>query len=212
MIDSFFKKYFFLLVVLFLFPNCLFSQYRNVDYNLDSIVIGNQVWMQWNLDVKHFRNGDELREVHTGKEWKAACDSGIPAFGFYDNDLAKGVVYNWFAVNDKRGLAPLGWHVPTNDDWILLIDNLGGYDSAGVKLKNRNLFKGNNQSGFNALPNGFCSADGWYIGNGDYGCWWSSTMKNMNNSWFFYLYLSDNKAYFDYNSFGHGYSVRCLKN
>src|SRR5210317_1010044 len=92
------------------------------------ISIGNQVWMLDNLNVDKFRNGDSIPQAKTDEEWENAGINGQPAWCYYDNnpDNGKryGKLYNWHAVNDSRGLAPKGWHIPSAQEWIVLLDNL----------------------------------------------------------------------------------------
>jgi len=106
-----------------------------------TVTIGTQVWMKENLNVSTFRNGDPISEAKTAEEWKAAGEAKQPAWCYYDNDPKNGAkygkLYNWYAVNDPRGLAPVGWHVPTSDEWEILIDYLGGYQEAVVKIKSK---------------------------------------------------------------------------
>ena len=104
-----------------------------------TIKYGVQVWIASNLNVTHFRNGDVIPEAKTEEEWIKAGKSGSPAWCYYDNDPENGKkygkLYNWYAIGDKRGLVPEGWHVSANADWRTLIKNLLGVDVAGVKLK-----------------------------------------------------------------------------
>ena len=102
-----------------------------------NILIGTQIWMTKNLDVVAFRNGDLIPECKTYKEWIAAGENKQPAWCNYDNDTTNGSkygkLYNWYAVNDPRGLAPAGYHVPTDAEWTTL-DNFLGVD-ADKKMK-----------------------------------------------------------------------------
>ncbi len=102
-----------------------------------TVTIGTQVWMTKNLDVATFRNGDPIPEAKTNGEWEAAGHNEQPAWCYYDNDPANGAkygkLYNWYAVNDSRGLAPSGYHVPTDQEWIILTRFLGS--DAGTKMK-----------------------------------------------------------------------------
>ena len=88
---------------------------------LRGIKIGNQVWSATSLDVVTFRNGDRIPEVRSNEEWEKAGKEGRPAWCYYENDAEKGKpygrMYNWYAVNDPRGLCPKGWHIPTNEEW-----------------------------------------------------------------------------------------------
>jgi hypothetical protein len=103
------------------------------------VKIGNQIWMADNLNVFHFRNGDPIPVVKSGEDWKLAGQNRQPACCFYSNDGEVGgvcgVLYNWYAVHDKRGIAPSGWHVPSIDDLQMLIDHLGGREDAVIKMK-----------------------------------------------------------------------------
>ena len=86
-----------------------------------SVKIDNQEWMAENLNIDKFRNGDRIPEVKINEEWEKAGNEKKPAWCFYDNDPANGEkygkLYNWHAVNDPRGLAPEGWHVPSDEEW-----------------------------------------------------------------------------------------------
>ena len=83
--------------------------------------IGRQVWMLRNLNVSNFRNGDVIAEARTNEEWIAAGKEGKPAWCYYENKMENNVIYgklyNWYAINDFRGIAPEGWHVPTDNEW-----------------------------------------------------------------------------------------------
>jgi uncharacterized protein (TIGR02145 family) len=102
-----------------------------------SVKIGTQTWMAENLNVSTFRNGDLIPEAKTKEEWEKAGKEGKPAWCYYDNDPKNGAkygkLYNWYAVNDHRGLAPAGWHVPTDTEWTTLGDQLGS--DPGKKMK-----------------------------------------------------------------------------
>jgi uncharacterized protein (TIGR02145 family) len=143
-----------LLLALFIFVLC--------SINAQTVTIGKQVWMAKNLNVEVFRNGDSIPEVKTNEEWEKAWKKGKPAWCYYDNNPANGTkygkLYNWFAVNDPRGLAPKDWHIPSDSEWTVLTDFLGGEDVAGKKMKStsgwQNNGKGNNKSGFSCLPGG----------------------------------------------------------
>ena len=104
-----------------------------------NVTIGTQVWTTKNLDVATFRNGDAIPEAKTNKEWEAAGENKQPAWCYYENNTANGTkygkLYNWYAVNDARGLAPTGWHIPTYGEWTVLFTYLGVEDDAGKKMK-----------------------------------------------------------------------------
>ena len=104
-----------------------------------SVTVGSQIWSTENLNVAKFRNGDAIPEAKTDEEWQQASANEYPAWCYYNNNKKNakkyGKLYNWYAVNDPRGLAPEGWHIPSNDDWEGLIYFLGGYEMAGLKIK-----------------------------------------------------------------------------
>jgi uncharacterized protein (TIGR02145 family) len=187
--------------------------------NLEGIKIGEQTWAVANLDVNTFRNGDVIPEAKTDGEWVKVGKGGKPAWCYYDNDPANGKkygkLYNWFAVTDPRGLAPNGWHVPSDAEWTKLTDNLGGEAVAGKKMKNtsgwENDGNGTNTSGFAGLPGGFRSNDGAFGLIGINGGWWSSTELITYNAWFCILSGGNGKISRNDGSGQHGLSVRCLK-
>ena len=147
-----------------------------------TVIIGNAEWMAENLNTSRFLNGDLILEAKTDEEWIEAAANETPAWCFYNNDPLNGVkygrLYNWYAINDPRGLAPEGWGIPTDCDvWNLIkvLDLTTYYDrssSFGGMPKNNNSTKntagqkiksiigwsddgnGNNNSGFNAKPSG----------------------------------------------------------
>lgn len=115
--------------------------------NVDEVKIGKQVWMSKNLEVTIFGNGETIEEAKNSKEWRKACKEGRSAWCYYmfkeEHGLVYGKIYNWFAVNDPRGLAPKGWHIPTNTEWTTLVDHLGGESVAAPKMKSTSGWGGN---------------------------------------------------------------------
>lgn len=108
----------------------LFSNRAEFDSNVfPEVQIGTQIWMSENLNLDTFRNGEKIQEARTAEEWKTAGDNGVPAWCYYNNDSVNGIkfgkLYNWYAVNDTRGLAPAGWHSPSDSEWNELQTFLG---------------------------------------------------------------------------------------
>ncbi len=130
-----------------------------VAVNLPSVTIGTQIWSTKNLDVARYRNGDPIPQVTNPTQW-ASTRTG--AWCWYNNDSATyastyGRLYNWYALNDPRGLAPQGWHVPTDEEWTILTDYLGGLSLSGGKMKSTTGWNApntgaTNSSGFTGLP------------------------------------------------------------
>jgi len=182
------------------------------------IVIGTQTWAEANLNVSKFRNGDSIPEARTNEEWKAAGESGKPVWCYYNNDPKNGPkygkLYNWYAVNDPRGLAPNGWSVPAEADWAKLIYYLGGPGVAGDKMKSttgwNEDYNGHNQSGFNGVPGGYRDDIGSFYKIGNVATWWSSTESKANKAIDFYLSRTGS-ADRSISQKQLGESVRCIR-
>ena len=173
------------------------------------VQIGNQLWTASNFNATQFQNGDDILEAKSETQWREA-ERNMKAV-WCRKDFSNSVknknekLYNWYAATDKRGLAPNGWRLPTQDDFIELFKFLGAppleykevfvfYD-IGKKLKSRHGWydfnengiilsgNGSNESGFNGTPNGEYMDDPEFDGgltmnfhgSGFLGCWWSST-------------------------------------
>lgn len=184
-----------------------------------TIKIGTQTWATKNLDVSSFSNGDAIPEAKTTAEWAAAAEQRKPAWCYYENDRANGTkygkLYNWFAVSDPRGLAPKGWHIPSDAEWITLTGNLGGENAAGTKMKSSSGWKdnanGTNESGFEGLPGGSRSLKGIFADIGAVGNWWSSTKAGPYSAWSRSLSSANGAVGRAGNGFMKGaFSVRCL--
>lgn len=207
------------------------DQVTDIDGNVyQTVTIGSQVWMAENLRVTHYRNGDPIPNVTNGTTW-AGLTTG--AYCNYENDSANvetyGRLYNWYAVDDSRGLAPVGWHVPTDEEWKQLemflgmsqaeadADGFRGTDEGG-KLKETGTVHwlipntgATNESGFTALPGGDCNSSGNFSSIGERAHFWSVTEYNSGSSWPRYLrYFTSDINRFPYSKRS-GFSVRCVK-
>jgi uncharacterized protein (TIGR02145 family) len=188
------------------------------------VKIGTQVWMTKNLNVSRYRNGDRIPQVKSPAKW-AALTTG--AWCWYKNDSATGAIYgklyNWYAVHDPRGLAPAGWHVPSDTEWTRLTSFLGGVLVAGGKMKSTGTIEAGtglwyapnadatNSSGFTGLPGGYRSDQGIFDIIGTYGYWWSSTEYSSGGAWIRYLYNGGGSISKGGSSESLGCSVRCLR-
>ncbi len=196
------------------------STVTDIDGNVyKTVKIGNQVWMKENLKVSQYQNGDPIPTNLSNHKW-GKTTSG--AFAIYENDEANhikyGKLYNWYAMVDKRNVCPVGWHVPSDQEWTRLENYLGGAEVAGGKMK---AIIGNdspntgatNESGFSGLLGGYRSKDGTYsgIGNGNLGCWWSSTEYSTIGGWDRYLLWSIGNSDRAKAGKQNGFSVRCIK-
>jgi len=186
----------------------------------ESVTIGTQVWMVKNLNVTKYRNGDAIPNVTDTAQWRSLTTG---AYCNYDNATTNadtyGRLYNWYAVNDSRNIAPTGWHVASDAEWSILTNYLGGVNLAGSKLKEsgsshwlvRNT--GTNESGFTALPGGKrWHGDGTFGGIGMGGYWWTSSQGYIGAQ---YRDICSYDSYVRYSLYGEdvkeGFSVRCVK-
>jgi uncharacterized protein (TIGR02145 family) len=186
---------------------------------LPTIQIGTQQWMSKNLDVAFYRNGDPIPQVTNPTAW-AGLTTG--AWCFYNNDPIQGAkygkLYNWYAVNDPRGLAPQGWHIPSDEEWTTLANSLGGELVAGGKMKEPGTVNwtapntgADNSSGFAGLPGGNRFTNGAFVNVGLNGLWWSSTEGGTSGAWFRFLgYDAGNVNRGGVNK-RDGFSVRCIR-
>jgi len=198
----------------------VFSTILNAQKNIPTVKIGNQDWMSKNLNTATFKNGDVILHAKTDEIWKMAYEKAIPAWCYFDNDaeneLKLGKLYNWFAVNDARGLAPKGFHVPSKTEWDSLVSYLGGQPVAGKKLKNNEGWpdngNGTNESGFSGLPGGMRHYTGYFGKERKYGHWWTTTPLPPFYAWQYYLLHTDDGIGFYSKDFGKGagMSVRCV--
>jgi uncharacterized protein (TIGR02145 family) len=182
-----------------------------------TVQIGTQCWMQSNLKVSKYRNGAAIPTGLSDNVWSRTTSG---AYAIYDNnnvnDALYGKLYNWYAVKDVRGLCPIGWHVPSEDEWGELKGHLVPL-VAGGKLKsvigwNSPNTGATNESGFTGLPGGGRYSSGEFNYLGSVGGWWSSSEASNDFAW--NLTLSSNDGYvnrYDYSNKENGLSVRCLR-
>lgn len=214
------KKIYILLIVLLVvvITVCIYL-FRFNRNRTHSVTICSQVWMLKNLDVSKYRNGDDIPQVTDATTW-ANLTTG--AWCYYENNTANGTVYgklyNWFAVNDPRGLAPSGWHIPSQAEWVTLQNCLG--NDPGGKVKETGTAHWNppntgatNSSGFTALPAGSRSnSNGVFEGIGEGTTWWtSSELDAIRAKAPFVDYNADYLATPGYTFKTRGCSVRCIK-
>jgi uncharacterized protein (TIGR02145 family) len=184
-----------------------------------TVQIGTQTWMVENLKTTRYNDGTSIRLVTENLEWARLSTD---AYCWYDNDSASnidnyGALYNWTAAHSDK-LAPVGWHVATDEDWTTLTTFLDGESVAGGKLKEKGTGDwqspntgATNEVGFSALPGGYRSTDGTFADLGLSGDWWTTSEENDINAWFrgmgnnlaIVTRIGLNKVY--------GLSVRCVR-
>ena len=190
----------------------------DIDGNVyKTIQIGTQTWMAENLKTTRYNDGSAIPDITDNNTW-AGLTTG--AYCFYNNDQTNnatyGKLYNWYAVNTDK-LAPTGWHVPTDQEWSILISYLGGTSSAGGKMKSTILWNSpntnaNNLSGFSAIPTGERSTDGTYNYIGQSETFWSLNARDNGAAWYCILNYSNSNAGITYYNNKVGFSIRCVKN
>lgn len=197
---------------------------------IPNVIICNQTFSVKNLDVAFYRNGDPIPKVSSPAEWQSITSG---AYRYYNDDSANyastyGKLYNWYAVNDSRGLAPLGWHIPSDAEWNILakcLDPLSDTTPAGgtVSLLAGGLLKeiglshwvapnaaATNATGFTGLPGGWCDDEGTFSQIGIQAMFWSSTGNNSFARGRLLNHSNSNLSLLNHPS-SYGMSVRCTK-
>ncbi|MBN2411533.1 fibrobacter succinogenes major paralogous domain-containing protein [candidate division KSB1 bacterium] len=202
----------------------------DIDGNVyKTVKIGKQLWMAENLKVTRYRNGDAIPEVTDDLKWINLTNGAYCHYNNNSNNTVNyGALYNWFAVNDSRKIAPKGWHVPSDAEWQRLVNFLGGEDVAGAKLKETGTTHwespnegATNESGFSARSggsrgSGFGSNStygnfGSFNDRGDIDGFWSST-KNVNDTAWIRTFLgNDNDFCREFGFMSFGFSVRLVR-
>jgi len=204
-------------------PALTYGSVKDIDGNTYATIrIGGQEWMAENLRTSRYRDGTPIPNVTDGKAWSrlttgAWCNYGNKA----SHDASYGKLYNWYAVADRRGLCPRGWHVPSNAEWNRLGDYLGGRHVAGREMKAILLWTdtsigATNASGFSGLPSGgfhFMDDVGWYIDEylGMDGCWWEATETGQDNPTRWDLTYNQDALMWVGATQRDGFCVRCLR-
>jgi uncharacterized protein (TIGR02145 family) len=193
----------------------------DIDGNVyNTVTIGTQVWMVENLKTKHYANGDAIPTGLNDPTWGTATSGAYAIYGDYSaNNEVFGKLYNWFAVVDPRNIAPAGWHVPTEAEWVTLTSFLGGSTIAGGSMKEAGLTHWNspntgatNSSGFTGLPGGSRSEIHAYEAMGNAGYWWSTTEAfGGADAQAMGLFTNSDEANIVTGSKIFGTSIRCIK-
>ena len=207
------KLVFVLFIGIFAFPS--YAQ-----QSFESVTIGEQTWMVENLDVSTFRNGDTIPYAPTADEWLKAGENKQPAWCYYKNDPRNGEnygkLYNWHAVNDSRGLAPGGWHIPNHDEFVELFNNFLVDSMIYINLR-WNKFSDEHKSYCKKMAAGARGPQGNFWSNGNckrYVCWWIKTESSEStlHIWSQFTIFRNYSGGFATEALkGNGFSVRCVK-
>jgi uncharacterized protein (TIGR02145 family) len=187
-------------------------------YSNDEVVnIGNQYWHVKNLNTNIFSNGDHIPEAKSIEEWTTAVKERKPVWCNYNNQesLGKlyGKLYNFYAVKDIRNLAPIGFRIANQNDWLELEEFLGESYS-GKKLKSKNgweLENGLDEFNFCALPGGYRYHNYEFLDEGRKASWWTADSEGDNHAWNRNLNFNYNRIFKATYDNGCGMSIRCIK-
>lgn len=185
----------------------------------DSVLIGEDEWMSENLSVKKFNNGDPIPEAKTDEEWLKAGQDKTAAWCYQNNDPANGekfgIMYNYYAVSDPRGIIQDAYHLATDVEWNNLINTTGGADKAGGKLKDLQYWgakvKGNGV-GFNARPGGLRIFDGGFSNMDKSIYFWTSTEESVLTHFYYRIQSENDQVDRNYGFINYGMYLRCVKN
>lgn len=184
-----------------------------------TVTIGTQVWMVENLRVTHYRDGTPITNITDDTQWSS---TNRGAYCNFNNDGAYseiyGLLYNWLAIAESPLLTPKGWHIPSDAEWMTLVNYLGGEAVAGCPLKESGMYHWNspntcasNASEFTARAGGARFADGSFGFLGEYGYWWSTTESDITDAWSRTLGYDSKAVNRDKVEKNAGFSVRCVK-
>lgn len=207
--------------------------YRPNNLNSETVTICNQIWSTKNLDVTTYSDGTPIPQVQNPSQWNNLT---VGAWCYYQNDSSNGPtygkLYNWYAVMGihdvasqsdpslRKKLAPNGWHIPTDDEWTTLSNCLGGENVAGGKIKQTGTTNwqspntgATNESGFNAVPGGFCDSNQSFANIFTEAYWWSSTQFTITTTNAWYRNVGFNTTVIGRSNVSKkwGLSVRCVK-
>jgi uncharacterized protein (TIGR02145 family) len=212
----------------------LYFQSNNIA--AQTIKIGQQEWMSENLNVTQFRNGDFILEAKNQEDWIRAAEGKIPAWCTVQidsiNTITTSKIYNWYAINDIRGLAPNGFHIPESQEWNILIKNASKENEPSKALKGRKCWitdksiylmmnasqnsefdpNGTNVYGFNALPFGMRDNEGLFLSQGQIGYWWCKSEQNYEKAQTYMILAYPEMIIEGSELKSFGLPVRCLKN
>ena len=197
--------------------------YQGYDYA--TVQIADQCWFAENLRSENYRNGDAIPVVPSNGEW-STTSGATTVYGESASNLETyGRLYNWYAVDEARGLCPGGWHVPTDGEWMMMEMSLGmsqaeanstnyrGSDQ-GTQMKADYGWNidgnGTNSSSFSGFPGGYRNSGGVFNDAGYYGNWWCSSL-NGSSAWYRYLSSGREDVGRSWNDRRNGFSVRCIK-
>jgi uncharacterized protein (TIGR02145 family) len=195
-----------------------------------TVKIGDHWWMAENLKVTRYRNGDSIPIVTDNRAWESLTTGAICYFDNDSNNVATyGILYNYYAIDDSRGFAPEGWHIPTDEEWKELETFLGMSRSEADGTGHRGTDEGGrlkeagtehwlspntgatNETGFTALPGGYRSSTGYMGKIREWALFWAHTEKKDYLAWYRRLEYDRTEIRRIDNYKQHGFSIRCVR-
>jgi len=216
----------------------MFTTYNDIITDIDgnqyyTVMVGDTEWMAENLKVTRYDNGDIISTGLDDAQWQNTVTGAYAVFDYEyynaeginsDEEMvgAYGLLYNWFAVSDPRGVCPAGWTMPADDDFSELLSYVGGFEDAGKLVSMRTdpdthprwdaPNRSTNETGFSALPGAYRNSIGEYWGLGNTGYWWTSTdMEGQAFTMEIYSSHGMHQAIIYSLSINSGFSVRCIR-
>ena len=190
----------------------------DVDGNVyNTVTICGQVWMKGNLRVTKYRNGDIIGTTSAGTSGESTPKYQWPSDGNESNVSIYGRFYTYYVVTDSRGIAPAGWHIPSQSEWETLVTCLGGdYSLIGGILKETGTThwqspnNASNTYSFTALPAGYRNYSTFNL-FGQLAAYWSTTATTSTEAYTPYVYNNSTTLLTNGSTKNYGYSVRCIK-
>ena len=198
---------------------------KDIDGNTyKTVSIGTQTWMAENLKTSKYNDGSIIYQIKNIEDWDPIWNTDSAAWVYYNHDesynMKYGKLYNWYSINpltnDNKNICPNGWYVPSDNEWNILIETLGGKSIAGCKMKElgddswKSFTKENtNISLFTGLPGG--AAEGDMDDFGYAGYFWSSTEEDKYGAWARQLNYNQNNISRESGEKKACGSIRCIK-
>jgi uncharacterized protein (TIGR02145 family) len=197
------------------------TKIEDIDGNIyNVVVIGTQTWMSENLRTTKYNTGVAIPKADDAGEWATLTTD---AYCWYNNDSVNyaemyGALYSW-NVTEGGDICPIGWHAPSDAEWVVLIDYLGGQSVAGGKMKEEGFVHwdspntgATNESGFTGIATGSRHpSNGTYYSEGTKGTFWTTDTGSPSAGYMYQLRHDSEELHKSHFSRNNGFSIRCLK-
>ena len=190
------------------------QEIRDAEGNTYTVIkIKDQLWFESNLNTTRYTNGDKIQIAKKASKW--VKQDSLPQCAQHRIKNHKTTYYNWYVINDKRGVCPTGWKVPSQKDFNELIQALGGTEKAGIRLKNLVVWgdttKLKETNVFNAIPTGFMEVTGKLTQENIRACWWSKDAQYKETAYSYSIGNMGEHIIRDKFYKKQGNTIRCMK-